>query len=186
MREREGPRQHPQDPSPLTQGKLAIERVYDPSPARASAERPRGEAHAETAAIELRLQYYSYSDVPWSWPRLIQSTNSHSTGRAVRMHRFLTGREAGGIKPIRARCARLPPLTSAHFVLMCPRLADQRNPHSNCGHRVRPCTRVSRAGSWTARDERVRRMDVASPGNETRGGHVEAGLRCGAHRTHLG
>ncbi|KAI0254178.1 NUDIX hydrolase domain-like protein [Lactifluus subvellereus] len=64
---------------------------------------PRGpfleaEAHAETAALE--LQYHTYSDVPWPWPWLAQPAGAHSSGRAVRMHRFLTGREAGGIKPI--------------------------------------------------------------------------------------
>jgi len=65
---------------------------------------PRGpffeaEAHAETAALE--LQYHTYSDVPWPWPWLSHHANAHHpTNRAVRMHRFLTGREAGGIKPI--------------------------------------------------------------------------------------
>jgi coenzyme A diphosphatase NUDT7 len=76
---------------------------------------PRGpfleaEAHAETAALE--LQYHSYSDVPWPWPWLVQPTNPHPAGRAVRMHRFLTGREAGGIKPIYGltACVFLPSL----------------------------------------------------------------------------
>jgi len=67
---------------------------------------PRGpfleaEAHAETAALE--LQYHTYSDVPWPWPwrhHHPTSTDDDSADRAVRMHRFLTGREAGGIKPI--------------------------------------------------------------------------------------
>ena len=64
---------------------------------------PRGpyleaEAHAETAALELR--YYTYSDVPWPWPWHPFSTPREAGHRAVRMHRFLTGREAGGIKPI--------------------------------------------------------------------------------------
>jgi peroxisomal coenzyme A diphosphatase NUDT7 len=78
---------------------------------------PRGpfleaEAHAETAALE--LQYHTYSDVPWPWPWpwLVHPTNPHSAGRAVRMHRFLTGREAGGIKPIYGltACVFLPSL----------------------------------------------------------------------------
>ena len=64
---------------------------------------PRGpyleaEAHAETAALELR--YHTYSDVPWPWPWHPFSTPREAGHRAVRMHRFLTGREAGGIKPI--------------------------------------------------------------------------------------
>ncbi len=70
---------------------------------------PRGpfleaEAHAETAALE--LQYHTYSDFPWPWPwpnhPSTSSTDSAGSagGRVVRMHRFLTGREAGGIKPI--------------------------------------------------------------------------------------
>ncbi|KAH8999472.1 NUDIX hydrolase domain-like protein [Lactarius akahatsu] len=66
---------------------------------------PRGpfleaEAHAETAALELR--YHTYSDVPWPWPWHSHnpSTPREASHRAVRMHRFLTGREAGGIKPI--------------------------------------------------------------------------------------
>jgi peroxisomal coenzyme A diphosphatase NUDT7 len=56
------------------------------------------EAHAETAALE--LQYHTYSDVPWPWKWLAHPADVHPPGRAVRMHRFLTGREAGGIKPI--------------------------------------------------------------------------------------
>ncbi|KAI0002901.1 NUDIX hydrolase domain-like protein, partial [Russula compacta] len=64
---------------------------------------PRGpfheaEAHAETAALE--LQYHTYSDVPWPWPWLAHPAHANSASRSVRMHRFLTGREAGGIKPI--------------------------------------------------------------------------------------
>ncbi|KAI9448390.1 NUDIX hydrolase domain-like protein [Lactarius indigo] len=66
---------------------------------------PRGpfleaEAHAETAALELR--YHTYSDVRWPWPWHSHnpSTPRQASHRAVRMHRFLTGREAGGIKPI--------------------------------------------------------------------------------------
>ena len=64
---------------------------------------PRGpfheaEAHAETAALE--LQYHTYSDVPWPWPWLARPAHTNSASRSVRMHRFLTGREAGGIKPI--------------------------------------------------------------------------------------
>ncbi len=62
---------------------------------------PRGsfleaEAHAETAALE--LQYHTYNDVPWPWPT--NPAGSAGGNRVVRMHRFLTGREAGGIKPI--------------------------------------------------------------------------------------
>jgi len=68
---------------------------------------PRGpfleaEAHAETAAVE--LQYYTYNDVPWPWPNHPSTSSTDSAGstggHVVRMHRFLTGREAGGIKPI--------------------------------------------------------------------------------------
>ena len=68
---------------------------------------PRGsfleaEAHAETAAVE--LQYHTYSDIPWPWPNHPSKSSTDSVGSAgghvVRMHRFLTGREAGGIKPI--------------------------------------------------------------------------------------
>jgi hypothetical protein len=64
---------------------------------------PRGpfleaEAHAETAALE--LQYHTYSDVPWPLRWLAHPADVHPPTRAVRMHRFLTGREAGGIKPI--------------------------------------------------------------------------------------
>ncbi|KAH9009956.1 NUDIX hydrolase domain-like protein [Lactarius hengduanensis] len=41
-------------------------------------------------------------DVPWPWPwhSHNSSTPREASHRAVRMHRFLTGREAGGIKPI--------------------------------------------------------------------------------------
>ncbi|KAI9466658.1 NUDIX hydrolase domain-like protein [Lactarius psammicola] len=41
-------------------------------------------------------------DIPWPWPWLSQPTSTpREVGhRAVRAHRFLTGREAGGIKPI--------------------------------------------------------------------------------------
>lgn len=69
---------------------------------------PRGpfleaEAHAETAAVE--LQYHTYSDIPVPWSNHPSTSSTEdSTGsagdRVVRMHRFLTGREAGGIKPI--------------------------------------------------------------------------------------
>ena len=64
---------------------------------------PRGpyleaEAHAETAALE--LHYYTYNDVSWPWPWHSFSTPREASHRTVRMHRFLTGREAGGIKPI--------------------------------------------------------------------------------------
>jgi hypothetical protein len=66
---------------------------------------PRGpfleaEAHAETAALE--LQYHTYTDVPWPslWSPHRLTSADDSAVRAVRMHRFLTGREAGGIKPI--------------------------------------------------------------------------------------
>ena len=75
---------------------------------------PRGpfleaEAHAETAALELR--YHTYSDVhwPWPWPAQPSSTPRESSHRAVRMHRFLTGREAGGIKPIYGLTSCVPP-----------------------------------------------------------------------------
>ncbi|KAI0269349.1 NUDIX hydrolase domain-like protein [Gloeopeniophorella convolvens] len=64
---------------------------------------PRGpfseaEAHAETAAVELR--YYTYTDLPWPWSWLAHPAQAQGAARSVRMHRFLTGREAGGIKPI--------------------------------------------------------------------------------------
>jgi coenzyme A diphosphatase NUDT7 len=76
-------------------------------------------AHAETAALE--LQYHTYSDVPWPW--LAHPTNAHSAGRAVRMHRFLTGREAGGIKPIYGLTACVFPFCPPpppHGVLISP------------------------------------------------------------------
>jgi len=83
---------------------------------------PRGpfleaEAHAETAALE--LQYHTYSDVPWPYPWFPRNHHHHSTiagdsaGRAVRMHRFLTGREAGGIKPIYGLTAAILVRTAA-------------------------------------------------------------------------
>lgn len=72
------------------------------------------EARAETAAIE--LEYHTYTDSPWPWPtrtfiRTLPSSETdapaqgRSAGdqipvRSTRIHRFLTGREAGGIKPI--------------------------------------------------------------------------------------
>lgn len=34
------------------------------------------------------LPYYTYNDIPWM------------PAGTIRMHRFLTGREAGGIKPV--------------------------------------------------------------------------------------
>ena len=83
---------------------------------------PRGpfleaEAHAETAAVE--LQYHTYSDVPgpWSNHHPLTSNTEDSAGSAgghvMRMHRFLTGREAGGIKPIYG-------LTACVFCLLPP------------------------------------------------------------------
>ncbi|KAF8271688.1 NUDIX hydrolase domain-like protein [Lactarius quietus] len=39
-------------------------------------------------------------DVSWPWPWHPSSTPRDSGHRSVRMHRFLTGREAGGIKPV--------------------------------------------------------------------------------------
>ncbi|KAI0043466.1 hypothetical protein FA95DRAFT_1563263 [Auriscalpium vulgare] len=76
-------------------------------PALAPSDAPSGEA--EMAALE--LQYHTYSDVPWPWqPRTFSAEASGSSAspaasprpvdQCVRMHRFLTGREAGGIKPI--------------------------------------------------------------------------------------
>jgi coenzyme A diphosphatase NUDT7 len=101
---------------------------------------PRGpfleaEAHAETAAVE--LQYHTYSDVPGPWsnhPPTSSSTedSADSTGdHVMRMHRFLTGREAGGIKPIYGLTACVfcllpttilyctPPL----YIYLCPRVS---------------------------------------------------------------
>ena len=43
------------------------------------------EAHSE------ELPYHTYNDVPWRYAE---------RGRTIRMHRFLTGREAGGVKPV--------------------------------------------------------------------------------------
>ena len=73
---------------------------------------PRGpyleaEAHAETAALELR--YHTYSDVPWPWSWHSSSAPREASHRTVRMHRFLTGREAGGIKPIYGLTSYVPP-----------------------------------------------------------------------------
>lgn len=58
------------------------------------------DTNAERAAVE--LQYHTYSDAPWPWPGSRANTQSttRSPERFVRMHRFLTGRESGGIKPV--------------------------------------------------------------------------------------
>ncbi|KAA1466730.1 hypothetical protein DENSPDRAFT_926089 [Dentipellis sp. KUC8613] len=68
------------------------------------------EAEAEQAALE--LPYHTYFDMPWphtSTPAPAPARNAGPTAqdqdqsqneRAVRMHRFLTGREAGGVKPV--------------------------------------------------------------------------------------
>ena len=74
---------------------------------------PRGpyleaEAHAETAALELR--YHTYSDLSWPWSWHSSSTPREASHRTVRMHRFLTGREAGGIKPIYGLTSYVLPL----------------------------------------------------------------------------
>jgi peroxisomal coenzyme A diphosphatase NUDT7 len=86
---------------------------------------PRGpfleaEAHAETAALE--LQYHTYSDVPWPLRWLAHPADVQPPTRAVRMHRFLTGREAGGIKPIYGltacvvSCSSSPPKKSGDLI----------------------------------------------------------------------
>ncbi|EPQ58856.1 hypothetical protein GLOTRDRAFT_69833 [Gloeophyllum trabeum ATCC 11539] len=43
------------------------------------------------------LPYHSYDDINWRWGRYSQSGEKE---RKIRMHRFLTGREAGGVKPV--------------------------------------------------------------------------------------
>jgi len=88
---------------------------------------------------------------------------------------------------IRPHCVRLHP----SFLLLTgliPRLAivDQGDPHPDGDHRVRPSSRVSRAGARRARSQRPCRVVVASPGKETRGDYAEGGLRCRARRAHVG
>jgi hypothetical protein len=128
---------------------------------------PRGpfleaEAHAETAALE--LQYHTYSDVPWPWHWLAHPTSAHPPSRAVRMHRFLTGREAGGIKPIYGLTACVlssrslgtpsdslplphtapsssvprPSLTTAHQSFQCRRVRSLRSTSAFRGRCVTP------------------------------------------------
>lgn len=109
---------------------------------------PRGpfleaEAHAETAALE--LQYHTYSDVPWPWPWLSQPTGAYPPGRAVRMHRFLTGREAGGIKPIYGLTAWVFSFFPLHSIVYTSRAARSSfKPPSSLmvAHQTFPCRRV--------------------------------------------
>ncbi|VDB90106.1 unnamed protein product [Peniophora sp. CBMAI 1063] len=57
------------------------------------------DAHAELVAAE--LPYHTHSDISWpqrSRGEVHEQLDDHE--RAFRMHRFLTGREAGGIKPV--------------------------------------------------------------------------------------
>ena len=42
-------------------------------------------------SVSNEIPYYTYNDMPWT---------SGDVHRYIRMHRFLTGREAGGIKPV--------------------------------------------------------------------------------------
>jgi hypothetical protein len=154
---------------------------------------PRGpfleaEAHAETAAVE--LQYHTYSDVSGPpWPnnpsRSTGSTDSAGSaagGHVVRMHRFLTGREAGGIKPIYGLTACVLPsllpqhnivLYSAAILTYAPRQCD---PHSHRSYRVRSSTRLSRTGAWRTRYQRACGLVVASPRKESRRGYAEGAL----------
>jgi hypothetical protein len=150
---------------------------------------PRGpfleaEAHAETAAVE--LQYHTYSDVPGpprsNHPspstRNTDSAGSAAEGHVVRMHRFLTGREAGGIKPIYGLTACVlffpPQYYSAPILTYAPRQCD---PHSHRGYRVRSSTGLSRTGAWRTRDQRACGLVVASPRKETRRGYAEGAFR---------
>ncbi|TFK47004.1 hypothetical protein OE88DRAFT_1714761 [Heliocybe sulcata] len=40
----------------------------------------------------MELPYHSFDDIPWKWGKAKE--------QKIRMHRFLTGREAGGVKPV--------------------------------------------------------------------------------------
>ena len=70
----------------------------DPEQDSASPEQ-NPDAHAELVAAE--LPYHTYSDLPWpQHTRGEAYVQPDEHERAFRMHRFLTGREAGGIKPV--------------------------------------------------------------------------------------
>jgi len=72
----------------------------NPDPEHDSLDALEPDTSAEMVAVE--LQYHTYTDVPW--PPATRASSSSNTPpsreRAFRMHRFLTGREAGGIKPV--------------------------------------------------------------------------------------
>ncbi|KAN0140078.1 NUDIX hydrolase domain-like protein [Lactarius tabidus] len=114
---------------------------------------PRGpyleaEAHAETAALELR--YHTYSDVawPWSWH---PSTPREASHRAVRMHRFITGREAGGIKPIYGLTAAILIRTAAVAYNRLPDFPVQARDEPELSERV----------AWSLRHP-VKRLEEAT------------------------
>lgn len=70
----------------------------DPEQDSASPEQ-EPDAHAELVAAQ--LPYHTHSDL--SWPQRTRGevhVPPDDYERAFRMHRFLTGREAGGIKPV--------------------------------------------------------------------------------------
>ena len=151
---------------------------------------PRGpfleaEAHAETAAVE--LQYHTYSDVPlarpWSNHPSTSSTEDSAGGHVMRMHRFLTGREAGGIKPIYGLTACVFYLLPTTILYCTPPLyilmpSPQLDPHSYRSYRVRSSARLSRTGAWRTRGQRACGSVVASSRKETRRGYAEGALRC--------
>lgn len=49
------------------------------------------EAPSRQDSFAEEIPYYTYHDYPWT---------RGDRNREIRMHRFLTGREAGGIKPV--------------------------------------------------------------------------------------
>jgi len=52
----------------------------------------------------VEVEYHTYYDYDWDGPPVRLSNGKGETevlqSRQVRMHRFMTGREAGGIKPV--------------------------------------------------------------------------------------
>ncbi|KAI0301893.1 NUDIX hydrolase domain-like protein [Multifurca ochricompacta] len=95
---------------------------------------PEAEALAETAALE--LEYHTYADVAWPWPWVMGPATPESAGRAVRMHRFLTGREAGGIKPIFGLTAAILIWTAAVAYGHPPEFLVQAHGEPELGERV--------------------------------------------------